>query len=196
VGLHQYSSEKKGEGVPVRSLHVPSQVPSHPQNAAKVRGFSRTASTFTAETDWLLEGTGFEPLVPAKEDPAKVDRTTSLSSYSARGTEGSNPAPSSRESVANRTFGRARPYRWPAREWRTTRRRQLFDIKDDRADPVLGERRAVAQHDGERLADNSARGRLQSLAARSAACRQRQKTQRDARHGPDVCGRDDGAHPC
>ena len=55
VGLHQCPSERKGEGVPVRSLHVPSHVPSHPQTAAKVRGFSLTASGFTAETDWLLE---------------------------------------------------------------------------------------------------------------------------------------------
>jgi hypothetical protein len=29
-----------------------------------VRAFSRTASAFTAETDWLLEESGFEPLVP------------------------------------------------------------------------------------------------------------------------------------
>ena len=65
VGLHQCPSERKGEGVPVRSLHVPSHVPSHPQNAAKVRGFSLTAPGFTAETDWLLERSGFEPLVPA-----------------------------------------------------------------------------------------------------------------------------------
>jgi hypothetical protein len=45
-------------------LHVPSHVPSRPQTVAKVRGFSPTASGFTAETDWLLEGTGFEPSVP------------------------------------------------------------------------------------------------------------------------------------
>jgi hypothetical protein len=64
VGLHQYPSERKGEGGPVRSLHVPSHVPSHPQNAAKVRALSRTASAFTAETDCLLEQSGFEPLVP------------------------------------------------------------------------------------------------------------------------------------
>jgi hypothetical protein len=64
VGLHQCPSERKGEGGPVRSLHVPSHVPSHPQNAAKVRGFSPSASAFTAETDCLLEGTGFEPAVP------------------------------------------------------------------------------------------------------------------------------------
>jgi hypothetical protein len=66
VGLHQCPSERKGEGVPVRCLHVPSHVPSHPQTAAKVRGFSLTASGFTAETDWLLEGSGFEPSVPPK----------------------------------------------------------------------------------------------------------------------------------
>jgi hypothetical protein len=64
VGLHQCPSERKGEGGPVRSLHVPSHVPSHPQNAAKVRGFSRTASAFTAETGCLLEQTGFELMVP------------------------------------------------------------------------------------------------------------------------------------
>jgi hypothetical protein len=64
VGLHQCPSERKGQGAPVRSLHVPSQVPSYTQNAAKVRRFSATDSAFTAETDWLLEGTGFELLVP------------------------------------------------------------------------------------------------------------------------------------
>ena len=64
MGLHQCPSERKGEGAPVRSLGVPSHVPSHPQTAAKVRGFSRTASGLTAETDWLLEESGFEPLVP------------------------------------------------------------------------------------------------------------------------------------
>jgi hypothetical protein len=64
VGLHQCPSERKGQGVPVPSLHVPSHVPSHPQTAAKVRGFSLTASTFTGEADWLLEERGFELLVP------------------------------------------------------------------------------------------------------------------------------------
>ena len=64
VGLHHCPSERKGEGVPVRSLDVPSHVPSHPQTAAKVRGFSPTTSRFTAETDWLLEESGFELLVP------------------------------------------------------------------------------------------------------------------------------------
>jgi hypothetical protein len=64
VGLHQCPSERNGEGVPVRSLRVPSHVPSHPQTAAKVRGFSPIASGFTAETDWLLERDGFELLVP------------------------------------------------------------------------------------------------------------------------------------
>ena len=64
VGLHQCPSERKGEGGPVRSLHVPSHVPSQPQNAAKLRGFSLSASAFTAETDCPLEESGFEPLVP------------------------------------------------------------------------------------------------------------------------------------
>src|SRR5438105_13401474 len=64
VGLHQCPSERKGEGVPVRSLRVPSHVPSHPQTAAKVRGFSPIASGFTDETDWLLEEGGFELVVP------------------------------------------------------------------------------------------------------------------------------------
>jgi hypothetical protein len=34
----------------------------HEKNSAF--SFSRTASAFTAETDWLLEESGFEPLVP------------------------------------------------------------------------------------------------------------------------------------
>jgi hypothetical protein len=64
VGLHQCPSERKGEGVPVRRLHARSHVPSHPQTAAKVRGFSLTASGFTAETDSPLEQAGFELPVP------------------------------------------------------------------------------------------------------------------------------------
>jgi hypothetical protein len=64
VGLHQCPSERRGEGVPVGSLRVPSHVPSQPQTAAKVRGFSPIASGFTAETDWLLEQSGFELWVP------------------------------------------------------------------------------------------------------------------------------------
>jgi hypothetical protein len=49
---------------PVGRLHVLSQVPTHPRTAAKVRGFSRRASDFTAETDCLLEEAGFETSVP------------------------------------------------------------------------------------------------------------------------------------
>src|SRR6202022_4645450 len=60
VGLHQCPSERKGEGVPVRSLRVPSHVPSHPKPAAKGGGFPPKATGSLAETDWLLEGTGFE----------------------------------------------------------------------------------------------------------------------------------------
>jgi hypothetical protein len=57
---------EKGRGVLARSLHVPSHVPSHPQTAAKVRGFSLTASEFTAETDCLLEQRRFELMVPPR----------------------------------------------------------------------------------------------------------------------------------
>jgi hypothetical protein len=38
-----------------------------------VRGFWLTASGFTAETDWLLEGTGFELSVPGEEKPILRD---------------------------------------------------------------------------------------------------------------------------
>ena len=72
VGLHQCPSERKGEGGPVRSLPVPSHVPSHPQTAAKVRGFSVTASGFTAETDCLLEQRGFELTVPPWKGRARA----------------------------------------------------------------------------------------------------------------------------
>jgi len=72
VGLHHCPSERKGEGVPVGGLHAPSHVPSHPQTAAKVRGFSPTAPGFTAETDWLLEESGFEPLVPPTLNPTNA----------------------------------------------------------------------------------------------------------------------------
>jgi len=60
VGLHQCPSERNGEVVPIRRQYACSHVPSQPQTAAKVRGFSVTASGFTAETDWLLEQAGFE----------------------------------------------------------------------------------------------------------------------------------------
>jgi hypothetical protein len=58
------SVREKGRRRPGSSLHVASHVPSHPQNAAKVRGFSRTVSAFTAETDCLLEQRRFELSVP------------------------------------------------------------------------------------------------------------------------------------
>src|ERR1700731_1393503 len=54
------------------ALRVPSHVPSHPQTAAKVRGFSPIASGFTAETDWLLEEAGFELSVPPERKAALV----------------------------------------------------------------------------------------------------------------------------
>jgi hypothetical protein len=74
--------------------------------------------------------------------------------------------------------------------------RQLFDIEGDRADPVLGQRRAVTQHDGERLADIAHAVGCDDWLQEALRAGQGQKTQRDARHGPDVFRRDDGAHPC
>src|SRR4051794_663427 len=84
VGLHQCPSERRGEEVPVRSLRVPSHVPSHPQTAAKVRGFSPTASGFAAETDCLLEESRFELMVPPRTErnPCRRDRPDSLQSAS------------------------------------------------------------------------------------------------------------------
>src|ERR1700731_1735521 len=59
-----------------------------------------------------LEGGGFEPSVPRKRDNVfrACARSTSPSD-AARGTEGSNPAPSSGESVANRTSSPLAPPR-------------------------------------------------------------------------------------
>jgi hypothetical protein len=64
VGLHQYPSERKGEGVAVRSLHVPSHVPGHPADRRQVRGFSSPPPGCIAERDSPLEDSGFETPVP------------------------------------------------------------------------------------------------------------------------------------
>ena len=42
--------------------------PQPPAEWAKVRGFSRTVSAFTAETDCLLEESGFELMVPPRTE--------------------------------------------------------------------------------------------------------------------------------
>jgi hypothetical protein len=63
---------EKGPRSTVRSLRVPSHVPSHPRTAAKVRGFSRTSLGVSAETDGLREEAGFELSVP--RDTTKVSR--------------------------------------------------------------------------------------------------------------------------
>ena len=69
---------EKGRRSLVRRLHVPSHVPSHPQTAAKVRGFSSIASRFAAEADWLLEQRGFELLVPrVAEERWRTDKLRS-----------------------------------------------------------------------------------------------------------------------
>jgi hypothetical protein len=114
VGLHQCPSERKGEGAPVRSLRAPSEVPSQPQNAPKLRGFSRKAWGFTAETDCLLEESGFEPLVPLRSQhnrgigpispiasiriPLVMPLADSISISVASGASDSNP-PSSSDSL-------------------------------------------------------------------------------------------------
>src|SRR5438105_11790318 len=70
VGLHLCPSERKGEGGPVRSLHACSHVPSQPQTAAKVRALRLQPTRCTAETDWLLEESGFELAVPLSKRTA------------------------------------------------------------------------------------------------------------------------------
>ena len=55
---------EKPHGGWVDSQPVPSLVPLPVQTAAKSRDFSGIASEGTAQTDSLLEGRGFEPLVP------------------------------------------------------------------------------------------------------------------------------------
>ena len=55
---------EKGRRRPGSPPARPFSRPRHPQTAAKVRGFLPIASGFTAETDWLLEESGFEPSVP------------------------------------------------------------------------------------------------------------------------------------
>ena len=79
------SVREKGRRRPVRSRHVPSHVPSHPQNAAKVRGFSRTASAFTAETDCLPEEAGFEPMVPLTADAGEREEKFVTAEYEVGG---------------------------------------------------------------------------------------------------------------
>src|SRR5258705_9273782 len=58
---------------------------------------------FTAETDSPLEGDGFEPSVPlVREEPREnSNETISKSVVVQRGTDGSNPSPSSGESATN-----------------------------------------------------------------------------------------------
>ena len=89
---------EKGDGAPVRSLRVPSHVPSHPQTAAKVRGFSPIASGFTAETDWLLEEGVTSELVSEAKFPASREFTgnfieSGLGGASTAAKKGIKPAP-------------------------------------------------------------------------------------------------------
>ena len=66
VGLRQRPPEKKGEEGRVRGQPVPSLVPLHELTTAKPRYSSAQALGFSAETDSLLEGNGFELPVPGE----------------------------------------------------------------------------------------------------------------------------------
>ena len=74
-----------------------------PQTTAKVRGFSVTASGFTAETDCLLEETGFELPVPITNRRFRrtIEGAGALERAAWGGTESSNPLCSCGESRAN-----------------------------------------------------------------------------------------------
>ena len=61
INARQREKAKESRFLPSASLLTS---PATPQTAAKVRGFSFTASWFTAETDSLLEEAGFELVVP------------------------------------------------------------------------------------------------------------------------------------
>src|SRR3984893_2766556 len=82
-GLHQCPSEKKGEGEPVGGQHVPFSGLVQAHIRGESRSFVPVDAEGTSETDWLPEGTGFEPSVPRQEkwsmpsssDQTRVDRT-------------------------------------------------------------------------------------------------------------------------
>jgi hypothetical protein len=117
-------AREKGRRSPDRRQPVPSHVPSDTLTAAKVRGFLPTAPGCTAETDWLLEEGGFEPLVPPQSQHNRgtgpmsptasirvglvIPVAYSISITVASGTSGSNPPSSSGESDANRLILPAR----------------------------------------------------------------------------------------
>jgi hypothetical protein len=61
VGLRQRPPEKKGKEGRVRRHPEASLVPMHELTAAKPRHSSFRALRFSAETDTLLEESGFEP---------------------------------------------------------------------------------------------------------------------------------------
>src|SRR3989440_8957275 len=55
---------EKGRRSPGSPSARPFSRPQPPADRRQSAGFSPIASGFTAETDWLLEESGFEPLVP------------------------------------------------------------------------------------------------------------------------------------
>ena len=78
-------------------------------------GFSRNQGEIRKETDCLLEEAGFEPPVPPGNSVAftrptrgaEADRMVAEPNISLEGTSSSNPALSSKESVANLTPDKA-----------------------------------------------------------------------------------------
>ena len=122
--------------IPCASLST--QSPSRPRTAARKAGVLDLESGCGRETDSLLEGDGFEPSVPVATEPIYIaegelrgDRRAAKKIW--RGTNGSNPSPSSKESCANRTRrGQRRARNNPPYERRLPSR---FPILNHRACP-------------------------------------------------------------
>jgi len=76
AGLPQCPSEKKRKRGEFAASPSVSLVPTHERTAAKLRGSSRLALGFSAETDSALEEAGFELSVPPerKAFPRALDR--------------------------------------------------------------------------------------------------------------------------
>jgi hypothetical protein len=104
-----------------------------------VRRLSPTAPGFTAETDSALEEAGFEPSVPRDRrfreglmsalldsPPTESDANENRCDYGGvfRGTDGSNPAPSSRTSPASLADTGGQHRRRPMADFLESQRRQ------------------------------------------------------------------------
>jgi ParB-like nuclease family protein len=100
---------------PEGTLAVPSHVPTHAQTAARRGVLNRLCRWALVRTDSPVEGTGFEPSVPRGKGPTLRVSVLFRSDFSvggeptrgdferlvvSRGTDGSNPVPSCKESTA------------------------------------------------------------------------------------------------